>query len=257
MVSSGLLRAAEKACLGLNFTCNTNREIAAVITTHDVIAGEGPRTILTANLDHIVTMDKRPDFRSAYEKAWLVTADGMPVYVYGILRGAGLAHVTGSDLFAQVMPLLRPREHRCFFIVPTVQVGTELVAILKDRGFRASEIGFACPQFGFETDEQRSDDLIAAMRALRPTHIFFGLGAPKSELWAERYRARLGDSYVLHVGAGLEFFAGTRVRAPRPLQILGLEWFWRWLLEPQRLFRRYFVDSWRFLAIVQRDLIKA
>ena len=251
---SGLL-ATEKPLLGLDFIRNTEKEIAGIIADEPIPVGEGPRAVLTANLDHIVTMDRRPEFRSAYGRAWLITADGMPVYAYGAWRGAGLpGRVTGADLFARLIPLLRPGEHRCFFVTPTDEVGAELMAILRDRGFRSSEIGFVTPAFGFERDAARSAELIDEIARVRATHLFFGLGAPKSELWTDKHREQLGECYVLHVGAALEFFAGHKARAPRLLQVTGLEWLWRWALEPRRLFRRYFVDSWRFLAIVRRDL---
>ena len=251
---SGLL-ATEKPLLGLDFICNTEGEIARILTEERIPAGEGPRAVLTANLDHIVTMDRTPEFRAAYGRAWLITADGMPVYAYGACRGAGLpGRVTGADLFARLIPLLRPGEHRCFFVTPTDDVGKELMAILKDRGFRPTEIGFVTPAFGFERDPDRSAELVDRIARLGATHLFFGLGAPKSELWTDKNRDRLGDCYVLHVGAALEFFAGHKTRAPRLLQVVGMEWLWRWGLEPRRLFRRYFVDSWRFLAIVRRDL---
>jgi N-acetylglucosaminyldiphosphoundecaprenol N-acetyl-beta-D-mannosaminyltransferase len=86
------------------------------------------------------------------------------------------------------------------------------------------------------------------------THLLLGVGAPRSEIWADRYRDELGDCYVLSVGAGLEFFAQTKRRAPSWMRRVGLEWLWRLGQDPRRLWRRYLIGSFGFVRAITHDL---
>jgi N-acetylglucosaminyldiphosphoundecaprenol N-acetyl-beta-D-mannosaminyltransferase len=216
--------------------------------------GAGVRSIHTANLDHIVQLSRDASFREAYSRAWLVTADGMPVYIYGRLRRRGATRVPGSDLFCALLPALPAETARCFFVASDSETASRLADYLVRRGFPAESVSWAVPPQGFESDPQQSERLIELIRAHGTTHLFLGVGAPKSEVWIDRYRDRAGDCYALCIGASLEFFAGTRRRAPVWMRRGGLEWLFRVLQEPRRLWRRYFLDSWGFLRAVLRDL---
>jgi len=96
--------------------------------------------------------------------------------------------------------------------------------------------------------------LAEAIREHGTTHLFFGLGAPKSEVWIHENRHLLGDTYALAVGASLDFYVGLRKRAPIWMRNYGLEWSWRVMMEPRRLFKRYFVESWFGIWTVAMDL---
>ncbi|GJD52181.1 N-acetylglucosaminyldiphosphoundecaprenol N-acetyl-beta-D-mannosaminyltransferase [Methylobacterium crusticola] len=246
-----------RPAFGLRFTPLGEQELAARIVGPAVPRGAGPRVIATANLDHIVQLSRSTAFRQAYGRAWAVTADGMPVYLYARLRGAAVpARLTGADLFARVMTSLSPERHRCFFVATTQETAGLIEQDLVRRGFAPESLAFRVPPHGFETDQAYSDGLAEAIRAHRATHLFVGVGSPKSEIWIDRYRTVLSDCYVLSVGAALEFFVGTKRRAPPAIQHAGLEWAWRVAHEPRRLFRRYFVDSWRFLWLVGADVVR-
>lgn len=240
---------------GLYFSQATRSELAEKVAGEPVAKGAGPRSIHTANLDHVVQLRRNPRLRQAYDNAWAITADGMPVFLYAKARGAAVrTRVTGADLFGDILALLRPGMHRCFFVASSAKTGCCLVAWLTRRGFPRSSIDFVVPPRGFENDATYSDDLATKIRAHRTTHLFLGVGAPKSEIWVHEYRDALGDCYALSAGAGLDFFVGTAHRAPHVLQEVGLEWLWRFCREPRRLFRRYFIDSWLFIAAVAEDL---
>lgn len=241
---------------GIEFSPLTQSELVSEMAGRKVPQGTGPRMIVTANLDHIAHLTENSEFRAAYGNAWVVTADGMPVFAYVKLRGAASpARVPGSDLVAELLPALSPVTDRVFFVASTWQTGRRLQAFLVAKGFQRAQVVFVVPPLGFEKNALFSDYLAARIRSHDTTHLFFGIGAPKSEVWIERHRNRLGDCYALCVGAGLDFFARTKQRAPVWMRKAGLEWSWRLLQEPGRLWHRYTVHAWRFLGAVKDDLV--
>jgi N-acetylglucosaminyldiphosphoundecaprenol N-acetyl-beta-D-mannosaminyltransferase len=240
---------------GIDFVNLTEAQLARDLASLAIPPDEAPRLLVTTNLNHVVDLARNARFRAAYRRAWRVTADGMPVMLYARLRGVPLRErLTGSGVFAALMPLLDPTRHRVYFLAPTKEVGALCRQWLIGRGFAPEAIALEVPERGFDTDDARSADLADRIRMHGTTHLVMGIGAPKSEIWAHRLSDRLGPCYVLCVGAGLEFFVGLRSRGPVWAQSSGLEWLWRFAQEPRRLFRRYFVDSWRFLACVVNDL---
>jgi N-acetylglucosaminyldiphosphoundecaprenol N-acetyl-beta-D-mannosaminyltransferase len=222
-----------------------------------VPAGEGARLLATANVDHISNLVRNARFRAAYECAWAATADGMPVYIYARLRNGGVpGRVTGADLTSALLKRLPPW-CRPFFVVGSPETAKRLRLTLTCSGVPDEAIGVACPAFGFEDDPAASAALAKAIREHRATHVLFGLGAPKSEIWIHEHRHCLGDVYALAIGASLDFYVGLRRRAPVWMQRSGLEWAWRVGSEPVRLFRRYFVESWFAVWAVLLDLFAA
>ena len=178
-----------------------------------VAPGAGARLLATLNLDHVVQLQRRADFRAAYARAALVTADGAPVYAWARVRGgAPPERAPGADLLADLMGAWAPGLHRPFFVVSRPAVGEALAARLYARGFAADAVGWACPPFGFERDAGETARLLAAVRAHAPTHLIMGVGAPKSEVWVDAHRAELGDL----VGVRLRARRATSSPAPPP-----------------------------------------
>jgi N-acetylglucosaminyldiphosphoundecaprenol N-acetyl-beta-D-mannosaminyltransferase len=237
---------------GLDFSAATEQQLVAVMMQEPAT---GPQMLVTCNVDHIVNLHRNSAFRAAYQTAWQTTVDGAPVFLYQRLRGGrATARVTGADLFQAVMRALDATRHRPFFITATDAIGEVLQAKLETSGFVFDRKPFLTVPFGFERDEVASQAVLTKIAGFRPTHLFMGIGAPKSEVWVAKHRHQLGSLYILTVGAALEFHAGLKKRAPRLVRRLGLEGVWRLASEPRRLWRRYMLDSWTFFAAVHKDL---
>ncbi|MHB2166133.1 WecB/TagA/CpsF family glycosyltransferase [Alsobacter sp. R-9] len=240
---------------GIAFTPQTEAELAGELIRCEVQGDGTARLVVTANVAHIVELQRNAEFRAAYRSAWRSTADGTPVFLYARARGVHLpGRLTGSGLFAELMPLLDPEVHRCFFVAPSQEALDGCSAYLRERGFSAERVGGVVPPRGFDQDAAYSADLVRRIREARTTHLFLGVGAPKSEIWVHRNAAELGPAYVLCIGAGLEFFCGIKSRGPAWARAMGLEWLWRLLQEPRRLARRYLLESWSFFGAVRDDL---
>jgi len=230
-------------------------ELAALMTEVSAPVGQGAALLVTMNLDHVVQLRTNAAFRAAYDRAWVVTIDGAPVFKYAKLRGLTTPErCPGSDLLVKLVDRLRPGVHRPYFIVSRDETGERLVALLVARGFEAGAVGFASPAFGFEKDPVQSEALCKQIREHGTTHLIVGVGAPKSEIWVDQYRGELGDLYACGFGSGADFLVDVAKRAPKLFRRMGIEWLWRVGSDPRRLWRRYFVDSWAFIPAILEDL---
>jgi N-acetylglucosaminyldiphosphoundecaprenol N-acetyl-beta-D-mannosaminyltransferase len=240
---------------GIRFSTEDKDSLVASVLQEDVPAGGGLRMVATANADHVVNLLRNQHFRVAYRTAWATTADGAPVALYARWRGAGVpGRVPGRDLFAALMPGLVTERHRPFFVVSRERTGVLLQNWLVARGFAVDAIGIDCPPFGFEKDAAYSADLAERIREHGTTHLFMGVGSPKSEIWLFEHSHLLGDCYGFGVGTGIDYFVGTEAQAPGWMHANGLEWLWRVWCEPRRLARRYLVDAMLFPVAVMRDV---
>lgn len=223
--------------------------------TRELPEGNEAHMLFTVNLDHVIHLRKNRAFRAAHERAKIITADGMPVYLYARLRGFHLERITGADLLPALMERFSPARHRLFFITSDKETAERIEAMLKMRGFDGSSLATVVPPFGFEKDPDYSSRLARCIKNHCTTHLVMGVGAPKSEIWLDVYRKQIGSCHAFPFGSAPNFLVGTATRAPRWMRTIGCEWLWRVGCEPRRLFRRYFIDSWEFLAAISDDLM--
>ncbi|WP_245513016.1 WecB/TagA/CpsF family glycosyltransferase [Enterovirga rhinocerotis] len=239
---------------GLAFS---NGSGADVLKAARASTAPGPRIIVTANVEHIVTLRDESAFRSAYAHAAVRTLDGMPLVWLARLRGHRDARrVTGHDLLDAVFAEGAAASGRVYMLCASDEAGRILTRRFVAAGYPAAAVAFEVPPFGFERDEAYGRRLAAAIKEHGTTLLLMGVGAPKSEIWADRQGAALGEPVVLCIGEALNVAAGLVPRAPVLMQRLGLEWLFRFAGQPARLFHRYFVRSWRFLVLagLDRDL---
>jgi N-acetylglucosaminyldiphosphoundecaprenol N-acetyl-beta-D-mannosaminyltransferase len=178
--------------------------------------------------------------REAHERAALVFPDGMPLVWLGHLLGfKGIDRVYGPDLMESVFSRRELREFRHFFYGSTPDVVDRLASIIRTRFGEFNLIGTHCPPVrptGFDEDEE----VIAHIRQLRPQIVWVGLSTPKQELWLHKHMQKIGSCFGIGVGAAFDLVSGVTQQAPRWIQRSGFEWLFRLLVEPRRLFRRYF-----------------
>lgn len=233
--------------LGVRFDRRTLGELTAV-ALGDVYA---PVFYATCNLNHLRNLQSDGEFREAYRKAAAVTLDSRPMQIVARLRfNVHLPLVTGADLFATLHERLRPGRDRPFFISSSDKTGRGLCRRLCDRGFAPGAVTFQTPPFGFQNDAAYGNALIAQIHAHKATHLFMGLGSPKSECWVAEHLDAFPPAHILCVGAALDFTAGQKSRAPAWLGSLGLEWLHRLISEPKRLMPRYAGDAWILVQVL-------
>ena len=204
----------------------------------DVAEGRGG-TVFTINLDHLSKLRHDADFRAAYERATYISADGMPVVMMARAEGVPLDRVTGADL---VMPLTAAAGAAAipvYFFGTCTDVLARAVAVLRERVPDLVVAGMEAPPMGFDPHGDAARDAAQRIAASGAKICFVALGAPKQELFANTATCVADGVVYLGIGAALDFLAGHRRRAPRFMQRIGMEWFWRACQEPRRMGPRY------------------
>jgi N-acetylglucosaminyldiphosphoundecaprenol N-acetyl-beta-D-mannosaminyltransferase len=196
-------------------------------------------SVCTLNLDHVVKLQQRPDFRAAYHRAKFVTADGFPIVMLSRLLGTPIERTTGADL---VEPLCREagKNHLPIFLLGSDDHTLATTARRLAKRFKGLKVaGYYAPGSNFDPYSNDADIAIGNIRASGARLCFIALGAPRQELFAARCLDELDGTGMLCIGAALDFIAGTQARAPSVAQKYGLEWAWRMLRDPRRLGPRY------------------
>jgi len=221
-----------------------------------VRAGQ-PLFLTTPNLNFAVACRRDAAFRSSVLQSDLVVADGMPLVWASRLLGIPIRErVAGSSVFESIRNSPPPDDGpqmRVFFFggQPGVaQLAHERVNA-GSPGMRS--VGFLDPGFG-SVEQMSSDAVIDAINSARPDFLVVALGAAKGQAWIQRNRSRLNAKVISHLGAVINFSAGSVVRAPVWMQKVGLEWLWRIREEPQ-LWRRYVADGLALLSILVKEFI--
>jgi len=211
--------------------------------------------LVTPNVDILVQLRRAMHSVEArvMRRAQYVLPDGMPIIVASRLLGTPLAaRLTGSGLFEVLWPALVAQDR-------PVLVLTASTAIARRLSYEAPAAAFVTPPLFDAGDADAADrvvdDLIREAEARRPELVLFGVGHPKDPILASRFLERwpvaLGPRPLCCcLGGSFAMYAGFKRRAPGWMQKVGLEWFFRFVQEPRRLFRRYFVRDAAFLAIV-------
>jgi N-acetylglucosaminyldiphosphoundecaprenol N-acetyl-beta-D-mannosaminyltransferase len=199
--------------------------------------GTVPAQIATVNLDFLALGKSNPAFMTVLQKSALVLADGMGVVWLSKLAGHPIPErVAGADLVTWLVDG-GLENARLFLLGSTPETVTRIQARAERGG--GNVVGTATPlRSVFESDVQ-SARIVDQINASEANILLLALGPPLQEIWIERWLHRLEVQVAIGVGASLDFAAGTRPRAPIVWQRLGIEWLYRLLREPRRLWKRY------------------
>jgi N-acetylglucosaminyldiphosphoundecaprenol N-acetyl-beta-D-mannosaminyltransferase len=209
-------------------------------------------SVCTLNLDHVVQLQRRSDFRAAYRKARFVTADGFPIVMLGRLLGTQISRTTGADLVEPICQQAQRTGLPIYMLGSNDETLSATAKRLSERFKGLQVAGYHSPGANFDPYSPEADRAIESIRASGAKLCFVALGAPRQELFAARCIDELDGTGLLCIGAALDFIAGTKTRAPPITQRIGLEWAWRMLREPRRLGPRYA----RCLAEVTRLVVR-
>ena len=217
-------------------------------------------TVLTPNVDIMVQLDKdcgrSGRIWDMFQRSQFCLPDGQPIVAASHLLGRPLsARLTGSGLFARIWPRLVAEERSVFVVASSEEVANLLR--MEHPGATAA----VAPMFkadDSETIDRIAESVVASATADGPEFVFLGIGHPKDALLADavlrRWPTDLGrPPTLLGLGGSAAMHVGITKRAPEWVQRIGMEWFYRFIQEPRRLFHRYFVRDTAFFGLVWRE----
>ncbi len=230
-------------------------DLPQAVTTVESAVRDGERlSFVTPNVNWLVRALKDAEARRQIIDADLSLADGAPIVALAKLMGAPIAErVAGSDLFEALR--LRPAfgsPLKVFFFGGRDGAAEAAHASVNADQSGLVSVGWLNPGFG-DVEAMSADAIIDEINAADPDFIVVSLGAAKGQAWIDRNQNRLTASAIAHLGAVVDFTAGTIERAPRWMANSGLEWLWRIKAEPS-LWKRYAGDAWALFSIAVRRL---
>jgi N-acetylglucosaminyldiphosphoundecaprenol N-acetyl-beta-D-mannosaminyltransferase len=190
-------------------------------------------------------------FKRLLNDADLVVPDGMPLVWLGRRGGHDLARrVYGPELMETFCRDTGSR-YRHLLYGGAPGVADRLAGILKER-YATQVVGVECPPFRPLTEGEKAD-IARKVAEADPDVVWVGLSTPKQEAWMSEFRDRVQVPVFVGVGAAFDFIAGVKSSAPSWMQENGLEWLYRLLKEPRRLWRRYLIGGMKFVTALVRE----
>jgi N-acetylglucosaminyldiphosphoundecaprenol N-acetyl-beta-D-mannosaminyltransferase len=213
----------------------------------DVIASGGYSQHMAINTAKLVSLRDDDRLREIVEGCELVNADGQAVVWASRLLGDPLPErVAGIDLMEELLGLAEQKGYRVYILGAREDVLDQAVARIRERYPALTIAGWRDGYFSREEEPQ----VCASIRACQPQMVFVAMSTPRKEYFLAERGPELGAEFVMGVGGAVDVIAGLTRRAPISWQRLGLEWLYRLLQEPRRMFRRYAVTNTRFAWMV-------
>ena len=212
----------------------------------DIVSGQGG-WMINPNVDVLRQIVNDSDLKELSRQADLAIADGMPLIWASRLQGTPLVErVPGRQFIWTMCRSASLRGVSVFLLGGESGVAAEAAAALIGRNPNLSVAGTHCPPHGFESDDRCIQDIVTELERTRPGVVFCGLGFPKQERLMSFLAERFPYTWFIGSGASLTMAAGRVQCAPNWMQRLGLEWLFRLIQEPRRLFSRYVVHDLPF-----------
>lgn len=208
--------------------------------------------ICVSNVHTTVMAYENEEYRKIQNSAAMALPDGAPLSSYSRRRGYKQAQrVTGPDLMLELFAVSREKGYRHYFYGATEETLQSMRKVI-ERDYPGMEIaGMYAPPFRTLTPQEDAG-IVEKINNSRPDFIWIGLGAPKQEEWMYQHMGQL-QGVLIGVGAGFDYLAGYIKRAPHWMQKMSLEWLYRLLQDPRRLWRRYFTSNVKFICLTRMD----
>jgi N-acetylglucosaminyldiphosphoundecaprenol N-acetyl-beta-D-mannosaminyltransferase len=218
------------------------------------ISSKRPRYVAVVNVAKLVKMRSDEALKESVLAADLIGADGVPLVWASQLLGNPLpGRVNGTDLMYKLLERADEKGYRIFFLGAKEQVLQRALRVVS-KAYPGVEI--AGSHHGYFTAAEELA-IVEKIRTARPDILFIAFGTPQKELWVKRYLAAMEVPIVHGVGGSFDVLAGVIPRAPLWMQRNGLEWLFRLIQEPRRMWRRYLVTNVIFLLLILSELIRS
>lgn len=224
----------------------------------EAIAKQQRWIIANHNLHSIYLYHRVAKMRQFYAQAQYSHLDGMSLVFLGKLLGLPLCRehrVTFVDLLGSLMAEAVQQNWRVFYLGSKPGVAKKGADMLRHQ-FPQLQIKTFHGYFDLASDSEENQRVLAEINDYRPHILMVGMGMPKQECWILDNSARIQTNVILPCGGCIDYVAGVIPTPPRWLGRIGLEWFYRLITEPRRLWQRYLIEPWFLLGLLLGDLLR-
>ena len=222
------------------------------ISQDDLLKRLDKGVLLTPNVDDLMKHQRDEVFHKCALNADFVVCDSKIVFLAAKFLGTPLKEaIPGSSFFPAYCDYHKNDDTKIFLLGAKEGVADIAKEKINKRIGRDIVVGTYSPPFGFEKDEKECTHIVDIVKKTSANVILVGLGNPKQTKWILKYRDQLPNIDVfLALGATIDFEAGNIKRAPKIFQKFAMEWFYRLIKEPRRMYRRYFIDDIPFFWLL-------
>lgn len=228
------------------------------ITSGELLGCMKRGVLITPNVDQLIKLQRDRDFYQLVRKADWVVCDSKILYLFSKLLKHPLKEaIPGSGFFPQFYMYHKEDEHCRIFLLGAMDgVADKAMENINGKVGRKIVVGAYSPSYGFEKKQEENEAICQMINGSDANVVLVGVGCPKQEKWIFAHKDKMPSVDIwMALGATIDFEAGNVKRAPMIFQKLAMEWFYRFLMEPKRLFRRYFVDDIQFFYYFAKQLL--
>jgi N-acetylglucosaminyldiphosphoundecaprenol N-acetyl-beta-D-mannosaminyltransferase len=230
-----------------------SRENAAKEIENFILSGQRHQVCVT-NVYSVVLMQKDKEFRKINNESSLVVPDGMPLVWVSKLYGQSIPErVSGSDIFYQLCKIADEKKYKFFLLGSTNKVLNSMCGNLKKQFPNLQISDVYSPPYENNFSKTQNFEMIERINKVKPDILWVGMTAPKQEKWIYNNLDKLNVKVAIGVGAVFNFVSGEVRRAPLWMQRVGLEWLWRIIQEPRRLWKRYLIGNTIFICLIIKE----
>lgn len=220
----------------------------ALSKADEIVEKRMPSYYCGVNLNQVVLYKENSRMKNIFDKAELLTIDGKPIIWISRLLGTPFKEkISGPDFMYETCKLANQKGYKVFLLGGAEGVGLKAVENIKRTCPNLKVAGIYSPPFGFEKNPDEIAKIIKMLKDSKADFLYVGLGSPKQDFFIDDYKMEYQIPLSFSVGIAIDYLGGNIKRAPLWMQNIGLEWFYRFCQEPKRLFKRYFIDSWKII----------
>ncbi len=210
--------------------------------------------VCLANVHTTITAFQDRNYASIIKQAEIVTPDGMPLtWALRLLFGIKQQRVCGMDILPDLIKKAENLQIPVFFYGGTLSMLDTAKHYLEKNYPQLKIAGSYSPPFR-KLSYSEENELVETINNTGAKMVFVVLGCPKQEKWIASMKNKI-KATMIGVGGAMSVFVGLQKRAPLWMQKSGLEWFFRLMTEPKRLFKRYFVSNFLFIMLILNEFI--
>ena len=226
----------------LNTYINNVTMSETVEAIEQMITADKKSYIVAINVDVVMKIEDDPYLKKVVDRADMVLVDGKPLK----------AKISGSDLVPLLCEAAAEKGYKIFIIGGKDGIAAQAKEKLESKHPKIQIVGTYAPPFGFEKDEKELNHINQMISDVKPDLLIACFGCPKQEKWIYENIGKYDAKVSVCAGATVDFLAGNVKRAPRWMSEHGLEWFYRFLQEPKRMFKRYFINDIKIVNLIRK-----